>query len=160
MFCLIQERGSAFSSLIWYFKLFFEHFSHVRIWYLIKSSNLDFCTLFSFHHSFWIAFQEHHIRTCCGSVSVIVYEDPDKPTLITYPNLAPNCKHCQFIFFYIVPLVCKLINLNGFFIAFRFSSGTSTRVLAVGSSYNLLWGCVPSAEDLADQIINILNYFG
>ena len=101
MFCLIQERGSAFSSLIW----FFEHFSHVRIWYLIKSSNLDFCTLFSFHHSFWIAFQKHHIRTGCGYVSVIVYEDPDKPTLITYPDLAPNCKHCQFIFFYIVQLV-------------------------------------------------------
>ncbi|QCD78574.1 Alpha/Beta hydrolase fold [Vigna unguiculata] len=33
---------------------------------------------------------EHHIRTGCGSVSVIVYEDPDKPTLITYLDLAPN----------------------------------------------------------------------
>ncbi|QCD78554.1 putative transposase [Vigna unguiculata] len=33
---------------------------------------------------------KHHIRTGCGYVSVIVYEDPDKPTLITYPDLAPN----------------------------------------------------------------------
>ena len=133
--------------------LFLKHLCYVLDWGWYQDYNYV-------RHSFWIAFQEHHIRTGCGSMFVIVYEDPDKPTLITYPNLAPNCKHCQFIFFYIVPLVCKLINLNGFFIAFRFSSGTSTRVLAVGSSYNLLWGCVPSAEDLADQIINILNYFG
>jgi len=146
MLCLIQERGSAFSSLIWYFKLFFEHFSHVRIWYLIKSSNLDFCTLFSFHHSFWIAFQEHHIRTGCGSVSVIVYEDPDKPTLITYPDLAPNCKHCQFIFFYIVPLWSPLELQQEF--------------LQLGATTICCEDHVPSAEDLADKIINILNYFG
>ncbi|XLS90755.1 hypothetical protein HN51_066763 [Arachis hypogaea] len=32
--------------------------------------------------------KEHHIRTGCGSVSVIVYGDPEKPALITYPDLA------------------------------------------------------------------------
>lgn len=36
--------------------------------------------------------QEHVIRTGCGSVSVIVYGDQDKPALITYPDLALNCK--------------------------------------------------------------------
>jgi len=48
MFCLIQERGSALSSLIWFFKLFFEHFSHVRIWYL----NIKICHYITY--LFWI----------------------------------------------------------------------------------------------------------
>lgn len=39
-----------------------------------------------------LPFQEHHIQTGCGSVSVIVYGDYDKPALITYPDLALNCK--------------------------------------------------------------------
>lgn len=34
--------------------------------------------------------QEHIVRTGSGSVSVIVYGDPDKPALITYPDLALN----------------------------------------------------------------------
>lgn len=37
--------------------------------------------------------QEHHVRTRCGSVSVIVYGDQDKPALITYPDLALNRKY-------------------------------------------------------------------
>ena len=53
-------------------------------------------------------FQEHHIRTGCGTVSVIVYGDPDKPALITYPDLALNCKCSQFIFFYLLSLVSRL----------------------------------------------------
>ncbi|XLR27131.1 hypothetical protein S83_055031, partial [Arachis hypogaea] len=43
---------------------------------------------------------EHHIRTGCGSVSVIVYGDPEKPALITYPDLALNYMSCfQGLFF-------------------------------------------------------------
>lgn len=34
--------------------------------------------------------QEHIVRTGSGSVSVIIYGDPDKPALITYPDLALN----------------------------------------------------------------------
>jgi len=36
--------------------------------------------------------QEHIIRTRHGSISVSVYGDQDKPALITYPDLALNCK--------------------------------------------------------------------
>jgi len=36
--------------------------------------------------------QEHIIRTRHGPVSVSVYGDQDKPALITYPDLALNCK--------------------------------------------------------------------
>ncbi|KAB1228156.1 Pollen-specific protein SF21 [Morella rubra] len=35
---------------------------------------------------------EHLIRTGGGLVSVIVYGDQEKPTLLTYPNLALNPK--------------------------------------------------------------------
>lgn len=44
--------------------------------------------------------KEHHVRTRCGSVSVIVYGDQDKPALITYPDLALNYISCfQGLFF-------------------------------------------------------------
>lgn len=42
--------------------------------------------------------QEHFIRTGCGSVSVIVYGDQEKPALITYPDLALNRK-CNKVYF-------------------------------------------------------------
>jgi len=40
-------------------------------------------------------FQEHLVRTRCGSVTVAVYGDEDKPALITYPDVALNCKCFQ-----------------------------------------------------------------
>lgn len=45
--------------------------------------------------------QEHIIRTRHGSVSVAVYGDQDKPALITYPDLALNCKLNRFFILYI-----------------------------------------------------------
>jgi Ndr family len=36
--------------------------------------------------------QEHHIQTNYGPVSVAVYGDQDKLALITYPDVALNCK--------------------------------------------------------------------
>ena len=44
-------------------------------------------------------FQEHLVRTRCGSVTVAVYGDEDKPALITYPDVALNCKCFQRFFF-------------------------------------------------------------
>jgi hypothetical protein len=35
------------------------------------------------------------VRTRCGSVTVAVYGDEDKPALITYPDVALNCKWRQ-----------------------------------------------------------------
>jgi hypothetical protein len=47
----------------------------------------------------WLLFlllpQEHLVRTRCGSVTVAVYGDEDKPALITYPDVALNCKCCR-----------------------------------------------------------------
>jgi hypothetical protein len=35
------------------------------------------------------------VRTRCGSMTVAVYGDGDKPALITYPDVALNCKCCR-----------------------------------------------------------------
>ena len=90
-----------------------------KVLFIPKISNFNFGTLFSFflclsYIHFGLPFQEHHIRTGCGTVSVIVYGDPDKPALITYPDLALNCKCSQFIFFYLLSLVSTLYFLFTF----------------------------------------------
>ncbi|KAI8029601.1 Protein EMB-1 [Camellia lanceoleosa] len=36
---------------------------------------------------------EHLIKTSCGSVSVTVIGDPDKPALVNYPDVTLNCKY-------------------------------------------------------------------
>ena len=178
-------------------------------------------------------------------MSVIVYGDPDKPALITYPNLALNCKCSQFIFFYLLSLVsrlylyftfCSRICLSSFLgyimiaLYMYIWKYDSIFYLCIGADIScfqglfyvqkqllycfttfayiisvlldmrfvswLIWMCfllhlelniiihivfplelpqeflqlgaaaicvkdpVPSAEDLADQIIEVLNYFG
>ncbi|KAK8472804.1 hypothetical protein PHAVU_002G304800 [Phaseolus vulgaris] len=96
--------------------------------------------------------KEHHIRTGCGSVSVIVYGDPDKPALITYPDLALNYMSCfQGLFF--CPEAASLL-LHNFCIYHISPPGHELGAAAICCE-----DYVPSAEDLADQIIEILNYF-
>ena len=36
--------------------------------------------------------QEYYVKTGTGPVSVAVFGDRDKPALVTYPDLALNCK--------------------------------------------------------------------
>jgi hypothetical protein len=54
-----------------------------------------------------LPFQEHHIQTGCGSVSVIVYGDHDKPALMTYPDLALNCKCIIFVIIFSSTFSCR-----------------------------------------------------
>ncbi|KAK7301479.1 hypothetical protein RJT34_12344 [Clitoria ternatea] len=101
----------------------------------------------------FLPFQEHHIRTGCGFVSVIVYSDQDKPALITYPDLAQNYMSCfQGLFYY--PEVASLL-LHNFCIYHISPPGHELGTTAIS-----LDDPTPSAEDLADQIIEILNHFG
>ncbi|KAL5138101.1 Protein NDL1 [Glycine soja] len=79
--------------------------------------------------NFGLPFQEHHIRTGCGIMSIIVYGDPDKPALITYPNLALN--------FFPLKLPQEFLKL--------------------GANAICAEDPVPSLEDLADQIIEVLK---
>ncbi|MED6195696.1 NuDeL-like protein, variant 2 [Stylosanthes scabra] len=96
--------------------------------------------------------KEHHIQTGCGSVSVIVYGDPEKPALITYPDLALNYMSCfQGLFF--CPEAASLL-LHNFCIYHISPPGHE-----LGASAICPDDPVPSVEDLADQIVEILNYF-
>ncbi|KAG4921650.1 hypothetical protein JHK82_050612 [Glycine max] len=79
--------------------------------------------------NFGLPFQEHHIQTGCGIMSIIVYDDPDKLALITYPDLALNYISCFQGLFYVqkqllycfttfayiisVLLDMRFLNLNG-----------------------------------------------
>uniref|UniRef100_A0A2P2KYF9 Ndr family protein n=1 Tax=Rhizophora mucronata TaxID=61149 RepID=A0A2P2KYF9_RHIMU len=97
--------------------------------------------------------KEHHVRTGCGSVSVIVYGDQDKPALITYPDLALNHMSCfQGLFF--CPEAASLL-LHNFCIYHISPPGHE-----LGAAPISLSDPFPSVDDLADQIIEVLNYFG
>jgi len=67
------------------------------MWYcLYFSLNLDVDWFVSCLFSYLL--QEHHVKTCHGSVSVVVYGDQEKPALITYPDVALNCKSGEYTF--------------------------------------------------------------
>jgi len=96
--------------------------------------------------------KEHFVRTGCGSVSVIVYGDQDKPALVTYPDLALNHMSCfQGLFF--CPEAASLL-LHNFCIYHINPPGHELRAAAICQD-----NPVPSVDDLADQILDVLNYF-
>lgn len=97
--------------------------------------------------------KEHLIQTGRGSVSVIVYGDWDKPALITYPDLALNHVSCfQGLFF--CPEAASLL-LHNFCIYHISPPGHE-----LGAAAICLDDPVPSVDDLADQILEVLNFFG
>nr|XP_048335125.1 protein NDL1 isoform X2 [Ziziphus jujuba var. spinosa] len=97
--------------------------------------------------------KEHLIPTGCGSVSVIVYGDQDKPALITYPDLALNHMSCfQGLFF--CPEAASLL-LHNFCIYHISPPGHELGAASICSN-----DPVPSVDDLADQINEVLDFFG
>ncbi|XP_073150212.1 protein NDL1-like isoform X2 [Henckelia pumila] len=95
---------------------------------------------------------EHIVRTGHGPVSVIVYGDQDKPALVTYPDLALNHMSCfQGLFF--CPEAATLL-LHNFCVYHISPPGHELGAAAVCSD-----DPVPSVDDLADQILEVLNYF-
>ncbi|KAM1155633.1 hypothetical protein ACFX13_027095 [Malus domestica] len=84
--------------------------------------------------------KEHFIRTGRGSVSVIVYGDQEKPSLITYPDLALNHVSC----------------FQGLFCIYHISPPGHE----LGAASICPDDPVPSVDDLADQILEVLNFFG
>ncbi|KAK7272755.1 hypothetical protein RJT34_29576 [Clitoria ternatea] len=112
---------------------------------MVESASMDMERIF-------LGGKEYHIQTGCGSVSVIVYGDRDKPALITYPDVALNHVSCfQGLFF--CPEAASLL-LHNFCIYHISPPGHELGAAAICPD-----DPVPSAEDLADQIIEILNYF-
>ncbi|OIV97683.1 hypothetical protein TanjilG_12440 [Lupinus angustifolius] len=113
--------------------------------------------------------KEHHIRTRHGSISVAVYGDQDKPALITYPDLALNYVSCfQGLFF--CPEVYSLL-LHNFCIYHISPPGHEIfsfliilcflqELLQLGAAAIDPDDPILSVDDLADQIAEVLNFFG
>ncbi|KAE8100007.1 hypothetical protein FH972_017945 [Carpinus fangiana] len=97
--------------------------------------------------------KEHLIETCHGYVSVAVIGDPDKPALVTYPDLALNHVSCfQGLFF--CPEACSLL-LHNFCIYHISPPGHELGAAEISPDKPVL-----SVDDLADQIEEVLNFFG
>ncbi|KAF0926590.1 hypothetical protein E2562_026902 [Oryza meyeriana var. granulata] len=97
--------------------------------------------------------KEHQVRTRWGSLSVAVYGDEDKPALITYPDVALNHMSCfQGLFF--CPEAALLL-LHNFCIYHINPQGHELGAAPIQSNVP-----VPSVDDLADQVADVLDFFG
>ncbi|GFZ16677.1 N-MYC downregulated-like 2 [Actinidia rufa] len=97
--------------------------------------------------------KEHLIKIGCGSVSVVVFGDSDKPALVTYPDVALNYVSCfQGLFIY--PEAFSLL-LHNFCIYHISPPGHELGAAIIKPDNPVL-----SVDDLADQIAEVLNYFG
>ncbi|XP_035541840.1 protein NDL2-like isoform X1 [Juglans regia] len=97
--------------------------------------------------------KEHRIQTCHGSVSVAVYGYPDKPALVTYPDLALNYVSC-FQGLFSCPEAYSLL-LHNFCIYHISPPGHELGAAEISPDKSLL-----SVDDLADQIAEVLDFFG
>ncbi|KAM7507543.1 hypothetical protein LguiA_017996 [Lonicera macranthoides] len=97
--------------------------------------------------------KEHHIKTGHGSVSVVVFGDQDKPALITYPDLALNYMSC-FEGLFSCPEAFSLL-LHNFCIYHISPPGHELGASIISPDDPAL-----SVDDLADQVAEILDYFG
>jgi len=92
------------------------------------------------------------VRTRCGSVTVAVYGDEDKPALITYPDVALNYMSC-FQGFFFCPEVASLL-LHNFCVYHTNPQGHEMGAAPMSSDVP-----VPSVADLADQVADVLHFF-
>ncbi|MBA0626335.1 hypothetical protein Godav_004018 [Gossypium davidsonii] len=99
-----------------------------------------------------INLQEYLVKTRCGMVSVAVIGDQDKPALVTYPDLALNHICFQGLFF--SPEVNSFL-LHNFCIYHISPPGHEVGAAPIGSD-----DLMPSVDDLADQVLEVLNFFG
>nr|KJB54697.1 hypothetical protein B456_009G045800 [Gossypium raimondii] len=97
--------------------------------------------------------KEYLVKTHHGTVLVAVFGDQDKPALITYPDLALNHISCfQGLFF--CPEASSLL-LHNFCIYHISPPGHEFGAPPICPD-----GFMPSVDDLADQIVEVLNFFG
>ncbi|CAM8961643.1 hypothetical protein QQ045_005772 [Rhodiola kirilowii] len=96
---------------------------------------------------------EHHVTTRLGPLSVTIIGDQDKPGLITYPDLALNHMSCfQGLFF--CPEASALL-LNNFCIYHISPPGHELGAATISPDEPVL-----SADELTDQIAEVLDFFG
>ncbi|XP_028790278.1 protein NDL1 isoform X2 [Neltuma alba] len=93
------------------------------------------------------------VKTSKGSISVLVCGDQEKPALITYPDVALNYISCfQGLFF--CPDASSLL-LHNFCIYHIDAPGHELGADMIPSDEPLL-----SVDDLADQVVEVLDFFG
>lgn len=93
------------------------------------------------------------VKTAKSSVSVFICGDQGKPALITYPDVALNYMSCfQGLLF--CPEAASLL-LHNFCIYHIDAPGHELGASAISSDVPLL-----SVDDLADQVAEVLDYFG
>ncbi|KAJ9549475.1 hypothetical protein OSB04_022018 [Centaurea solstitialis] len=97
--------------------------------------------------------QEHLVKTTHGFISVAIFGDPDKPALITYPDLALNYISC-FQGLFSCPEAFSLL-LHNFCIYHISPPGHELGAAAVSHDDAAL-----SVDDLANQVAEVLDYFG
>ncbi|XP_078431984.1 N-MYC downregulated-like 1 isoform X2 [Wolffia australiana] len=97
--------------------------------------------------------KEHNVKTGFGSISVVVYGDQDKPALVTYPDIALNHMSCFQVLFF-CPEISSLL-LHNFCIYHICPPGHELGAAPISSEVP-----VPSVDDLADQVSDVLNFFG
>ncbi|KAL8160840.1 hypothetical protein V2J09_012329 [Rumex salicifolius] len=102
--------------------------------------------------SVYLGGKEYHIKTGHGSLSVVVYGDQDKPGLVTYPDLALNHMSCFQGLFLLTEAAALL--LHNFCIYHITPPGHELGAPAFCPDDPAL-----SAENLADQILEVLNFF-
>lgn len=97
--------------------------------------------------------KEHVVKTSRGSISVYVCGDQEKPALITYPDVALNSMTCfQGLLF--SPDAASLL-LHNFCIYHIDAPGHELGADVISSDVPLL-----SVDDLADQVAEVLDFFG
>ncbi|XP_058223576.1 protein NDL2-like isoform X1 [Rhododendron vialii] len=97
--------------------------------------------------------KEYLIKTGRGSISVAVFGDPDKPALVTYPDVALNSDTSCFHGLFCCPEAFSLL-LHNFCIYHISPPGHEFGAAIIKSS-----DPVPSVDDLAEQIAEVLDYF-
>ncbi|KAK6912803.1 NDRG protein, partial [Dillenia turbinata] len=96
---------------------------------------------------------EFVVKTRRGLVSVHVTGDQDKLALVTYPDLALNYMSC-FQGLFLCPEAYSLL-LHNFCIYHISPPGHELGAAAISPD-----DPIPSADDLADQVADVLDYFG
>ncbi|XWS26396.1 hypothetical protein CRYUN_Cryun26dG0028700 [Craigia yunnanensis] len=96
--------------------------------------------------------KEYLVKTHHGTVSVAVFGDQDKPALVTYPDLALNHISCFQGLFSCTEASSLL--LHNFCIYHISPPGHELGAAPIDSD-----DLMPSVDDLADQIVEVLNFF-
>ncbi|XP_072967016.1 protein NDL2-like [Typha angustifolia] len=97
--------------------------------------------------------KEHIIRTSHGTVSVAVFGDLGKPALITYPDVGLNYVSC-FQGLFLCGEAASLL-LHNFCIYHISPPGHELGAAPISDK-----ATIPSVDDLADQVADVLDYFG